>query len=61
MYFTYSTHKTLQKAQDALEHYFASDQVCEAERPYIDGPCRIQVTNNGVTSWANRYHVMFPG
>jgi hypothetical protein len=59
-YYAYSRHSSLEKAQDALEDYFASGIVCESEQPYIDGPHREQITRNYVTSWRYRYDVMFP-
>jgi len=34
-YFAYSTHKTLDAAELALEDYFADGIICEAERPHI--------------------------
>jgi hypothetical protein len=34
--FVYSHHTTLEKAQAALEHYFAAGEVCEGEHPTIE-------------------------
>lgn len=46
-YYSYSHHTTRDRAESALDEYFATDQVCEAERPEI---VRID----------GRYAVMFP-
>ena len=48
MYFVYSTHKTREAAEDALDDYFANGEICAAERPYI-------------TKLGKRWAVMFPG
>jgi hypothetical protein len=53
MYFIYSYHQTREAAEAALEHYFATGEVCEAERPYIDENMRAPK--------GRKYRVMFPG
>ena len=35
-YFAYSYHKTAARASEALEEYFATDQVCGAEQPTVE-------------------------
>lgn len=52
-YFTYSSHKTKEAAELALEDYFANGEISEAEKPYIQ-----EHRNRGR---AIRYCVMFPG
>ena len=34
-YYSYSTHSTMERAEAALEDYFTSGEVCEAEDPHI--------------------------
>ena len=34
-YFIYSSHKTLERADEALDTCFSSGEVCEGERPLI--------------------------
>jgi len=46
-YYSYSHHTSRERAEDALEHYFATGEVCEAERPEVV---------RTVVDWA----VMFP-
>ena len=48
LYFVYSSHKSLSRAQDALEDYFANGEISLGERPFIR---RI----------GKRFCVMFPG
>jgi hypothetical protein len=35
LYFVYSSHKTREGAESALETYFAEGSICEAEAPWI--------------------------
>jgi hypothetical protein len=46
-YFAYSSHKTREAAEYALEDYFNTGEICEAEAPYV-------VRHFG------RWYVMFP-
>lgn len=34
-YYSYSHHKTRERAEDALENYFAAGEISESERPEI--------------------------
>ncbi len=52
-YFIYSSHRTREAAQAALEQYFAEGRISAGERPYIDHNMRAPA--------AKRYRVMFPG
>jgi hypothetical protein len=47
-YFVYSSHRTREQAETALEDYFADGLICEGERPFIERR-------------KGRYCVMFPG
>ncbi len=58
-YFTYSVHPTMFKAEAALEDYFASGEISEAERPYI--ACQRRVTRDQTALYRTVYCVMFPG
>lgn len=53
MYFEYSSHRTREAAELALEDYFATGEICEAERPYIRGGKN--------RKGEQRFYVMFPG
>jgi uncharacterized membrane protein len=46
-YFVYSRHATRERAEMALEDYYATGEISESERPYI-------------THIRNRWCVMFP-
>ena len=48
VYFVYSTHSTRERAELALESYFAEDIITESERPKIE-------------KHGKYYAVMFPG
>lgn len=58
-YFTYSVHRTREAAESALEDYFATDQICEAERPRIE--TRRRVVRDQTALYRTVWCVMFPG
>ena len=58
-YFIYSTHRTRDAANEALETYFANGEICEAERPYIATQRRL--VRDQTALYRTVYCVMFPG
>lgn len=58
-YFTYSTHRTREAAEEALEGYYANYEICAAERPYIATERR--VVRDQTALYRTVYCVMFPG
>lgn len=57
--FIYSTHKTQELAEAALESYYANGEICEAERPRIERQRR--VARDQTAKYRTVYCVMFPG
>lgn len=55
IYFAYSFHRTRERANDALESYFASGEICDAERPEI-----VATTDRNLRASKAHFAVMFP-
>jgi hypothetical protein len=59
-YFVYSTHKTLAKAEVALDDYHTTGEISESEHPYVERRRVYLSVDHRDCSKGYRYCVMFP-